>query len=155
MFQFFKLFIFIFALLLSIAAAAPYQRQGQNSKSCMQKLQQNPSPASTGRAIYFLTNDAQNAVVALPIGNDGRVSKGTVTKTGGAGANSIDGATNQKAAPDALIGQSALTVVGRVSHTILLGQSMKEGLLTDTSHAVSIRSECWLKQLDNDGHIGC
>ncbi|KAH7355558.1 hypothetical protein BKA66DRAFT_503068 [Pyrenochaeta sp. MPI-SDFR-AT-0127] len=69
--------------------------------------------ASTGKAIYFLTNDAENAVIALPIGNNGMLSKGTITSTRGAGSNSIDSTTTQKAAPDALVGQSALTVVGR------------------------------------------
>ncbi len=77
--------------------------------------QSNTTTAFTGKAIYFLTNDADNAVVALPIGTDGTLSTGTVTKTGGAGSNAIDGDTKQKAMPDALVGQSALTVVGQVS----------------------------------------
>jgi hypothetical protein len=70
--------------------------------------------AATGKAVYFITNDAENAVVALPIGKDGMLSAGTVTKTGGAGSNSIDGMTMMAAVPDALVGQSALTVVGNV-----------------------------------------
>lgn len=71
--------------------------------------------AATGQAIYFLTNDAQNAVVALPIGADGTLSAGSVTATGGSGSNSIDGSTNTTAAPDALVGQSSLTIAGQVS----------------------------------------
>ena len=39
---------------------------------------------AVGRAIYMLTNDAENAVVALPIGADGMLSKGKVMKTRGA-----------------------------------------------------------------------
>ena len=66
------------------------------------------------KAIYFLTNDAKNAVVALPIGCDGTVSHGSVTGTGGKGSNSIDMNTNLPAAPDALSSQSALTVSGQV-----------------------------------------
>ncbi|KAF2846865.1 hypothetical protein T440DRAFT_404848 [Plenodomus tracheiphilus IPT5] len=107
--------IFSIALLSSVAAAAPHQRHGagavQNSRpSCGQQASGNA--ATTGKAIYFLTNDASNAVVALPIAGDGKLSKGTVTPLGGAGSNSLD-ATGAKAAPDALVGQSALTVVGQ------------------------------------------
>ena len=73
-------------------------------------------PVAGANAIYFLTNDQTNAVVALPIAGDGTLSNGTVTPTGGAGSNSIDGKTNQPAISDALVGQSALTVAGQVSH---------------------------------------
>lgn len=66
------------------------------------------------KAVYFLTNNAQNAVVALPVGCDGTLSRGSVTATGGNGANSINMNTNLPAAPDALISQSALTVSGQV-----------------------------------------
>ena len=69
---------------------------------------------STVNAIYFLTNDQSNAVVALPVGADGKLSQGSVTPAGGKGGNSINGATNEPEAPDALIGQSALTVAGNV-----------------------------------------
>jgi hypothetical protein len=68
-----------------------------------------------GKAVYFITNGAENSVVALPIGQDGMLSRGTVTKTGGAGSVAIDRATKQPAMTDALIGQSSLTVVGNVS----------------------------------------
>lgn len=81
-----------------------------DGRSCMP--QQPAKMAATGKAIYFLTNDAENAVVALPIGKNGMVSKGTVTKTGGKGAVSINGATMQPAVTDALVSQSALTVIG-------------------------------------------
>lgn len=74
-----------------------------------------PSQPESPNAIYFLTNDEANAIVALPIADDGMLSDGTVTPTGGAGANSIDGTTNEPAIPDPLIGQSALTVAGQVS----------------------------------------
>jgi hypothetical protein len=63
----------------------------------------------------LITNDQSNSVVALPVGSDGTLSKGTLTPTGGEGSNTIDGATNQPAAPDALVAQSSLTRVGNVS----------------------------------------
>jgi hypothetical protein len=82
-----------------IASAAPYQQWHK---------------ATTGKAIYFLTNDAENAVVALPIGKDGMLTAGTVTKTGGKGSNAIDGMTKMPAAPDGLVSQSSLTIVDNV-----------------------------------------
>ncbi|MBE3040984.1 hypothetical protein IMZ48_00020 [Candidatus Bathyarchaeota archaeon] len=71
------------------------------------------SSAVTGKAIYFITNDEVNSVAALPIANDGTLSQGTVTKTGGAGSVAVD-ADGQPATPDALVGQSALTIAGNV-----------------------------------------
>ncbi|KAI1337975.1 hypothetical protein F5Y15DRAFT_417415 [Xylariaceae sp. FL0016] len=68
---------------------------------------------TTGRAVYLITNDQVNAVVALPIAADGTLSQGTVTASGGNGSNSIDGTTMEAAAPDALVGQSALTIAGQ------------------------------------------
>lgn len=87
------------AVLATIGTAAPHSRQ---------------NGIKVGKAIYFLTNDKENSVVALPIGQDGMISKGTVTKTGGAGSIAINGATDQPGVPDALVGQSALTVAGNV-----------------------------------------
>jgi hypothetical protein len=105
----------LLALVSSLTLAAPHQRyraganQQHDGTSCTP-----PQYSTVGKAIYFLTNDAENAVVAVPIGKDGMLSKGTVVKTGGAGSNSLD-AMGQPAVPDALVGQSALTVVGNVS----------------------------------------
>ncbi|KAF4471268.1 hypothetical protein FALBO_1815 [Fusarium albosuccineum] len=67
--------------------------------------------ATMGKAIYLLTNDEANGVVALPIRKDGTLSKGRVTMTGGAGSVAVD-ADGKPATPDALISQSALTIAG-------------------------------------------
>jgi hypothetical protein len=75
--------------------------------------QRRTAAAHTGKAIYFLTNDKQNAVVALPIASDGTLGKGTVTPTGDSGSHAISGGGNTGA--DALISQAALTVAGNVS----------------------------------------
>jgi hypothetical protein len=97
---------FSFALLSSFVAAAPSGWYGRGERR---------DTTSVGKAVYFLTNEAENAVVALPIGKDGMLSEGTVTKTGGAGSNAINGETQEPLVPDPLISQSALTVVGTVS----------------------------------------
>jgi len=68
------------------------------------------------KAIYVMSNAQANCVAAIPIGADGMLSNGTCTVTGGAGSNSIDGTTNQPAAPDALVSQSSLTIAGNVRH---------------------------------------
>ena len=69
---------------------------------------------SNGKAVYLITNDEVNAVVALPISKNGLLGAGTRLPTGGAGSNSISGATDGPAAPDALVSQSAITVAGQV-----------------------------------------
>jgi hypothetical protein len=92
------------AALCCIANGAPYCQPEQ--------------PATVGKAIYFLTNGATNGVVSLPIGNDGMLSKGTITKTGGAGSVSIESATKKPALTDALNSQSSLTIVGKVSRHV-------------------------------------
>jgi hypothetical protein len=102
----------LLSLLPLMVVAAPHQ-QRQGAMSCMQQGQQK-SPLKVGKAIYFLTNDAKNAVVALPIGADGKLSAGKMAKTGGAGSAAVD-ADKKPAEPDALVGQSSLTVVGNVS----------------------------------------
>jgi len=104
--------------LAALATSAPHPPNNaiRNGRSWPSHGQQNG--VQVGKAVYFLTNDKENAVVALPIGKDGMLSKGTVTKTGGAGSIAINGATGQPGVPDALVGQSALTVVGTVSREI-------------------------------------
>lgn len=67
------------------------------------------------RAIYFLTNNEDNAVIAAELGPDGLLTgRASSSLTGGLGASGIDAATNSPAAPDSLFSQSALTVLGDV-----------------------------------------
>ncbi|KAH6627942.1 hypothetical protein F5144DRAFT_653556 [Chaetomium tenue] len=79
-------------------------------------------PAPVGKAIYILTNDESNAVVALPIGPDGKLSAGTVTATDGAGSIALN-ADNQPATPDALVGQSSLTIAGNSIFAVNAGSN--------------------------------
>lgn len=77
----------------------------------------NNKAAAMAKAVYILTNDETNGVLALPVGNDGTLSKGKVAKTGGAGSIAVD-ADGNPATPDALVAQSALTVAGNVGLTL-------------------------------------
>jgi hypothetical protein len=67
------------------------------------------------KALYFITNEPENAVTALQVGANGLLTGlSEMTPAGGAGASAVDGSTNQPAGPDALVSQSALTVAGNV-----------------------------------------
>jgi hypothetical protein len=66
------------------------------------------------KAIYFMTNTANNSIVALKVAADGTVSNGSVTATGGAGMSGVD-ASGAPAAPDALFSQGSVKVAGNVS----------------------------------------
>ena len=90
-------------LLLGSVSAAPRGCKATNGNA-----------VASGKALYFITNDRNNAVVSLAIGPDGMLSPGSAVSTGGAGSNSIDGSTKQPATPDALVSQSALTISGNV-----------------------------------------
>uniref|UniRef100_L7IVV1 3-carboxymuconate cyclase n=1 Tax=Pyricularia oryzae (strain P131) TaxID=1143193 RepID=L7IVV1_PYRO1 len=68
--------------------------------------------AKNAKAIYVLSNEKANAVVAMPIGKDGMVGKPVSTATGGEGATGVDD-KGQPAVPDALFSQSAVTVAGK------------------------------------------
>jgi hypothetical protein len=70
--------------------------------------------ASNAKAIYFMTNTANNSIVALKVAADGTVSDGSVTSTGGAGMSGVD-ASGAPAAPDALFSQGSVKVAGNVS----------------------------------------
>ena len=74
--------------------------------------------SSSPKAVYFITNNDDNAVVAVPVGADGTLSGGALTCTGGRGSVSIDGSTNAPAAKDGLVSQSSLSIAGRVSFEI-------------------------------------
>lgn len=97
-------------ILLSAAVLGLVAVEGAPYTEPRTATEQNNGP----KAIYFLTNDARNAVVALPVGCNGTLSHGSVTETGGKGSNAIDMDTNLPAAPDALVSQSALTISGQV-----------------------------------------
>jgi hypothetical protein len=66
------------------------------------------------KAVYFMTNLASNAIVALPVSEDGSVSAGTTTSTGGAGGNLVDAKKGIPNGPDALGSQGSVQVAGDV-----------------------------------------
>ncbi|KAL5415570.1 hypothetical protein PMIN06_009119 [Paraphaeosphaeria minitans] len=86
---------------------------------------------TTGKAIYFITNEAENAVVALPIKRDGSLAAGKSTKTGGAGEVMIQAATGNPQHPDGLASQSSLTIVGNTIFAVNPGSNTVSMLAID------------------------
>ena len=78
--------------------------------------------ANGAKALYFITNEQANAVVALPVGADGMVSAGTTTATGGSGSSALD-ANKQPALTDSLVTQSAITVAGNSLFAVNAGSN--------------------------------
>lgn len=111
-----KMFVSTFLFLAALApstlqvAARPHKAKPCGSSG-------GAATVANGKAIYMLSNQESNSVVAVPIAGDGTLNEagGSSTNTGGSGANGVDGETNQPAAPDPLFSQSALTVAGNVS----------------------------------------
>lgn len=68
-----------------------------------------------GKAIYMISNEKDNAVLALPIGKDGLFTPGTatLTATGGTGMAGVE-ADGQPSGPDSLFSQSSITIAGNV-----------------------------------------
>ena len=52
--------------------------------------------------------------MALRVANDGTLSDGSITNTGGNGMSGINGSTGKAAAPDSLFSQGAVKVAGNV-----------------------------------------
>ena len=75
--------------------------------------------AKAPKALYFMTNAADNAIVALPIGQDGKLGDGTITSTGGKGAQEVDATTGVPNAPDGLASQGSVKIAGGVSYISL------------------------------------
>ncbi|KAL1592620.1 hypothetical protein SLS60_011036 [Paraconiothyrium brasiliense] len=68
---------------------------------------------ATGKAVYVITNAVQNAIAAMSISAKGTLSTAAITPTSGQGSVALN-ADGKPAVPDALVGQSALTIAGQV-----------------------------------------
>lgn len=68
-----------------------------------------------GKALYLQSNEQQNSIISIPIGDDGKLYGGIATLTGGMGGDGINGMTGAPAAPDALSSQSSVFVIDDVS----------------------------------------
>jgi hypothetical protein len=71
-------------------------------------------PVTIVRAIYLLTNNSPNKIVALKVNKDGTLSEGTFTPTGGNGGSYI-GSDGAIVPTDALASQDCIVREGNVS----------------------------------------
>ncbi|KAF4502164.1 hypothetical protein FAGAP_1644 [Fusarium agapanthi] len=108
------------------ASSHPACKPGMNSNDMM------------GKAIYVLTNEEANGVLAIPIGQDSTLSKGKVTMTGGAGSVAVD-AEGKPATPDALISQSALTIAGNNIFAVNAGSNTISMLRVSRSNPTKLQ----------------
>ncbi|KAI4102193.1 MAG: hypothetical protein LQ339_004717 [Xanthoria mediterranea] len=116
-------FIYIISVLATASAvvAAPQPLNGAKKM------------AAAPKAIYFMTNDAAgNSIVALKVGQDGTLSDGSRTMTGGKGASGIDGNNSMPAGPDALFSQSAVKVEGNWMVAVNPGSNSMSLMSIDT-----------------------
>lgn len=72
-----------------------------------------------GKALYLQTNEQQNSMISIPIGNDGKLYGGIATLTGGLGGDSIDKMTHMPAGPDALSSQGSVFAIDGVSSLVM------------------------------------
>ena len=70
--------------------------------------------AHPAEAVYFMTNEAQNAVVALSVAKDGSLSTWTMTATGAAGGSLVSATDGTPNGPDALGSQGSVQVTDNV-----------------------------------------
>lgn len=103
------------AFACTVAALPHSKNHASANNACASAGQTGTNP----KAVYFITNAAENSVVALKVAADGTLSDGSITATGGAGMSGIDGSTNLTAAPDSLFSQGAVKVAGKVSLPLL------------------------------------
>lgn len=103
------LFLPLVLAMMLLADAAPCNCPGIEAGAAVGRTNKN------AKAVYFLTNDAKNSVVALKVDTDGTLSDGSITLTGGSGASGIESKNNATAGPDSLFSQSALKAEGNVS----------------------------------------
>lgn len=79
-----------------------------------------PCPINAGKALYFLNNEPEeNAVVAVPISNNGSLAGGISHRTGGLGGIAVN-REGQFIRPDPLLSQGSIIVVNNVSTSILV-----------------------------------
>jgi hypothetical protein len=87
-----------------------------------------PSAQGNPKAVYFITNAANNSIVALKVGADGKLSDGSITTTQGTGGVGVD-STGKPAIPDGTFSQSIL----RISDNVHITFPLRSPLLTKST----------------------
>ena len=90
------------------------------------------------KAVYFMTNQANNSILALLVACDGTVSNPTSVATGGAGGNVFDTIANAPAAPDALSSQGSVKVAGNFLFAVNAGSNTLSMFAIDPANPTSL-----------------
>ncbi|KAI0100377.1 hypothetical protein GGR51DRAFT_532717 [Nemania sp. FL0031] len=101
----------------------------------------------TGTALYYISNDTPNTVIALPIGEDGTLSKGTITPAGGDGSVSFHGEKGVLAKPDGLVSQSSVAIAGQHLFAVNAGSN------TVSMFAISSKDPLSLKPVGSPASV--
>ncbi|KAJ5118278.1 hypothetical protein N7448_009992 [Penicillium atrosanguineum] len=91
-----------------------------------------------GKAVYFQLNEQHNAVVSIPIGTDGTLHGGVITRTDGMGSDGIDGATMMPAGPDALSSQGSVVVNDNYLFAVNAGSNTLSMFKIDANDATKL-----------------
>jgi hypothetical protein len=91
----------------------------------------------SAKAVFFITNDVQNSIVALPVQANGLLGAGSITSTGGKGLQEVNG-TRSPTLVDGLASQGSVRVSGHVSLLVTCSDS----ILTNVA---SVRRQSWIK----------
>jgi hypothetical protein len=79
--------------------------------------------AKNAKALYFITNGANNKVAALGLNKAGKITSGVQIATGGKGQTAFFGKNGTLSQPDSLLSQSPVTVAGNVLFAVNAGSN--------------------------------
>ena len=136
-----RLFVTILALAASIDALVVTRADRYYQKNPVGSCGMSNTTAerSGTKALYFMTNQANNSIVALPVASNGSLSEGTLVATGGAGGNLIDITTNKPSAPDALSSQDSVKVVSNLLFVVNAGSNSLTMFTIDPQHPTTLK----------------
>ena len=123
-------FNYLVAAFFSVSRAVVWRRESQDPQASV---------------LYFIANnDTQNAVIAIPVGRDGKLLQNgvTVTPTGGLGGSILDFKTLQPFTPDSLNSQNSI-VREREVRKLKMWTNREDSSLT-VSLLVPFRRKCWI-----------
>ncbi|CAK7219679.1 hypothetical protein SBRCBS47491_003928 [Sporothrix bragantina] len=128
-----KVSLLALASVASVASARPSAPTHLDTRSSTEAC-------ANGKAIYITSNTAQNAVVAVPIAQNGSLvpSQGSSTSTGGTGASGITAASGDAAGPDSLFSQSAIAIAGNYLFAVNPGSNTVTMLAIDAQDATKL-----------------
>jgi hypothetical protein len=105
------------------------------------------------KAIYFMTNQADNSVIMLPVQADGTLGQGSMIATGGKGGILIDQTTNKPAASDALASQGAIRVAGNNVFAVNAGSNSVSMFAIDPQNPAKLTAVG--KPVESGGDVRC